>query len=84
VLRAVIKAGPVLKGVHYDTGYLKEDMHTTRLINMLVDNQVRCPFSGVGAMSSIMVSIMIAFFVMHPPASLCSALISATRDQTCI
>ena len=39
VLRAVIKAGPVLKGVHYDTGYPKEDMHTSNLIDMLVDNQ---------------------------------------------
>jgi len=39
VLRAVIKAGPVLKGVHYDTGYPKEDAHTRRLIDMLVDNQ---------------------------------------------
>lgn len=39
MLRAVIKAGPVLKGVHYDTGYQKEDMHTSQLIEMLVDNQ---------------------------------------------
>lgn len=39
MLRAVIKAGPVLKGVHYDTGYPKEDLHTKRLIDKLVDNQ---------------------------------------------
>lgn len=39
VLRAVIKAGPALKGVHYDTGYPKEDAHTSSLIDQLVDNQ---------------------------------------------
>jgi ERO1-like protein alpha len=46
VLRAVIKAGPVLKGVHYDTGYAKEDAHTARLIGMLVENEMlknSCP-----------------------------------------
>jgi ERO1-like protein alpha len=39
VLRAVIKAGPTLKEVHYDTGYPKEDLHTKKLIQMLVDNK---------------------------------------------
>lgn len=39
VLRAVIKAGPTLKEVHYDTGYSKEDLHTTKLIQMLVENE---------------------------------------------
>ena len=39
VLRAVMKAGPTLKEVHYETGYAKEDMHTKNLMAKLVDNK---------------------------------------------
>ncbi len=38
VLRAVIKAGPMLKEVHYDTGSAAEDAHTLQLMRDLVDN----------------------------------------------
>eukprot|EP00204_Picochlorum_oklahomense_P000794 CAMPEP_0118798906 /NCGR_PEP_ID=MMETSP1161-20130426/1231_1 /TAXON_ID=249345 /ORGANISM="Picochlorum oklahomensis, Strain CCMP2329" /LENGTH=492 /DNA_ID=CAMNT_0006726475 /DNA_START=88 /DNA_END=1566 /DNA_ORIENTATION=+ len=39
VLRAVVKASPILKNVSYDTGYPKEDQHTQKLMTMLVDNK---------------------------------------------
>ena len=38
VLRAVIKASPVLKEVEFDTGSPKEDAHTKELVHTLLDN----------------------------------------------
>lgn len=38
VLRAVIKAAPILKEVHYDTGSGSDDVHTHQLVHDLVDN----------------------------------------------
>jgi len=46
VLRAVLKAGPILRQTHFDTGSPKEDARTAELMKSLVDNQAlkhTCP-----------------------------------------
>ncbi|KAG7674052.1 hypothetical protein Ndes2526B_g02467 [Nannochloris sp. 'desiccata'] len=46
VLRAALKAGPILRQTHFDTGSPKEDARTAELMRSLVDNQAlkhTCP-----------------------------------------